>query len=70
MHLKRCTPGTTFTLFGIVYANLIPSGRSGTGPDAAFNSSSETSETNSIPEHFPQMGKNADVSTKKIFMED
>lgn len=37
------------TLFGIVYATVIPSGRSGTGPDAAFSSSSEISDTNSIP---------------------
>lgn len=40
-----------FTLSGIVYATLIPSGSSGTGPDAAFSSSSEISDTNSMPLH-------------------
>lgn len=39
------------TLFGIVYATVIPTGRSGTGPEAAFSSSSVVSDTNSMPLH-------------------
>lgn len=37
------------TFFGIVYATVIPSGKSGTGPEEFFSSSSETSDTSSIP---------------------
>lgn len=37
------------TFLGIVYATVIPSGKSGTGPEEFFSSSSETSDTNSIP---------------------
>lgn len=39
------------SLFGIVYATVIPTGRSGTGPEAAFSSSSVVSDTNSMPLH-------------------
>lgn len=42
-------------MFGIVYATVIPSGRSGTGPEAAFNSSSEISDTNSMPLHWKEL---------------
>jgi hypothetical protein len=38
------------TFLGMVYATVIPSGKSGTGPEEFFNSSSETSDTSSIPE--------------------
>lgn len=38
-----------YTFLGIVYATVIPSGKSGTGPEEFFSSSSETSDTNSIP---------------------
>lgn len=41
----------SITLFGIVYATVIPSGSSGTGPEAAFSSSSDISDTNSMPLH-------------------
>ena len=44
------TSGTESPYFsGIVYATVIPSGKSGTGPEEFFSSSSETSDTNSIP---------------------
>lgn len=40
------------TFLGTVYATVIPSGKSGTGPEEFFSSSSETSDTNSIPVGF------------------
>lgn len=37
------------TFWGTVYATIIPSGKSGIGPEEFFSSSSEISDTNSIP---------------------